>query len=242
MLQAQLQAQQQMSAHMGRYSSPSRRSSSGLQETPPAGTNDAVRMSRRLTKAIMACSSHHELQQLYQQRAGQLNLIHVSAMFKKLTCCPGQQQQQGAPELQKQQKQQPQLSARQQRQQWYDWVPGSMLQRAQQQQQTDLMQQLELHSLQLLSAVQMPPAGALQMLRAASPQLSASPQLLQPPDLQEHGLQQQQQQQHTFSSSSNGRGVQGHVAAAQMPLQPQQLSTICWVSWDGAGHISVGAG
>jgi len=46
-----------------------------------------------LTRDIMACSSVQELQQLVIQHEAQLNIIHVSALFKQLTRCQQQQDQ-----------------------------------------------------------------------------------------------------------------------------------------------------
>lgn len=183
----------------------------------------------------MACSSQQELQQLYQRHVGQLNLINLSAMFKQLTrcCCADEQHQHQANDHlpPPQQQQRPQ-----QQQGWWtdDWValPGQQQQQQHgqyhhQQQQPSLLQQLELHSLRLLSTVQQPPASAVQVMLTTA----VSPQLLHPAA----NLQQQQQ---LLGADGSGSGSRGRDAAgrrhpmsvALAPVQPQQLSTICWVS------------
>jgi hypothetical protein len=116
-----------------------------------------------------------ELQQLYQQHAGQLNLIHVSAMFKQLTRLAEQQQhqqqQQWPPQPWHPQQDSRNHHQQQQQQEGLDvsWLSSMQGQQPSQQQlQWDLstfLQQLELHSMQLLSQVQVRP---LLMLKAAA--------------------------------------------------------------------------
>lgn len=140
---------------------------------------------RQLTRAIMGADNWQQLQQLYEQRWPDMNLIHVSAVMTRLTLLQHHHQHH---------------------------------QQQAHQQVTSFIDKLDQHVCQLLSAVQLPQASAVEVLRAGA----SGTRLL----LLQAGAQPTPQQHAPRDASSR----QMEAARLQQPVMPQQLANLVRVS------------